>query len=76
MRRQRNPGVVYSGLVGAKMRPKRARRPPVQMCTVSLLGGPLAGKEITLEGGVPYTFEFTLHGQTGRYMHGKWEAKQ
>lgn len=69
----RNKGVVYTGLVGANMGPKRHRNSTAckkvrHLCS----GGPMAGEHLWLS--TPATAYFMLHGQTGRYNNGKWES--
>lgn len=65
-RRQRNP-CVYTGKVGAKMRPPKPRRKPVQRVRCKLQGGPLDGCWARLELGALHTLPLALRGQCGRY---------
>lgn len=69
MRRQRN-ATVYTGRVGARMRPAKARRVPrVQRTTCALRGGPLDGQRARLEASAHLcTLPLRLAGQTGRYV--------
>ena len=73
MNRRRNR-CVYTGAVGAKMRPRPCRSPrlAVKYRRVTCTGGPLDGQKITLERNCEYTLTFTLHGQTGRYVQAVW----
>lgn len=71
-------GTIYSGRVGARMRPPKQRNlaltSPCPRERVYLSGGPLDGKPVTLttECGVS-TMTFSLYGQTGRYLGSTWE---
>ena len=76
MKRTRNRGVVYSGLVGAKMR-KLPRTTPlrcVRKSRFACIGGPLNSARLLIErdSGPAHTLTFTLHGQTGRYFEWRW----
>lgn len=73
-RRKRNP-CVYTGPVGARMRPLtfRSRKAPVRRERVTLCGGPLDGQTVPLElNGDRNTLPITLRGQSGVYRSGKW----
>lgn len=77
MLRRRNPGVVYSGKVGAKMRPASAkpRAKPVQRERMGCIDGPLAGQTLLVEKHTgASTLPFTLNGRSGRYVAGRWQA--
>lgn len=74
-RRLKNSGCVYTGLVGAKMRPRSGKRkqPGILYDVVRCLDGPLMGRTIRVErqtGGT--TLQFTLRGATGFYRGGCW----
>jgi hypothetical protein len=74
-RRKRNP-CVYTGLVGARMRPLsfHNHKAPVQRAKVVLCGGPLDGQTVQLELNGDYnTLPIILRGQTGVYRCGKWQ---
>lgn len=75
-RRRRNPGVVYSGLVGSRLRPRKQRREPVRFDTHTCVGGPLHGKKYRAELRTGDTLEFVLKGSVGRYVFGRWEPHQ
>lgn len=65
--RQNRP-VVYSGGVGAKMRPSRPKREPVKRAVYHLRGGPLADMRVRLElNGDGCTLPITVRGQCGQY---------
>ena len=71
-------GTIYSGRVGARMRPPKQRNLALTIKPtrerVYLSGGPLDGKDalLTSECGIS-TMTFTLRGQTGRYLGSTWE---
>ena len=70
--RRRN-SCVYTGLVGAKMRPAKPRRKPVLYVTHVAENGPFRGRPIRTEAGQPHTLEFTVPGwPPGRYIAGTW----
>jgi hypothetical protein len=76
MRRTKN-SCVYTGRVGAKMRPvaHRVAKHPVRREVIRATGGPLDGRRLRLEMNTGLsTLPFTLAGQTGRYLKGIWEA--
>lgn len=78
MLRHRNPGVVYSGQVGAKMRPPSGKpRPrPIVREPMPCIDGPLAGRTLLVEKNTgASTLPFTLNGHRGRYVDGRWEAQ-
>lgn len=74
----RHSGTVYSGRVGARMRPPRTKPPALTVKSrrerVYLDRGPLGGCSalLTSECGIS-TLTFTLHGKTGRYVGSTWE---
>lgn len=70
--RQNHP-VVYSGKVGAKMRPERrciSKATPKD--PMYCKGGPMHGHALWVA--TASTLSFTLNGQTGRYIFGLWQA--
>lgn len=74
MRRIKNKNVVYSGVVGQNMKPKRYRNSVACLKTpVMCEDGPMAGVVLFLHDNSPTTAFFTLHGKTGRYSNGQWE---
>lgn len=75
MRAIKNPGVVYSGLVGANMnirkpRPSRACRKAPRLCE----NGPMAGETLWFGDATFTSAIFSYRGKTGRYINGKWHA--
>lgn len=77
-RRKTNTNVVYTGLVGAKMRPKPHRiasRAAPKRFTFRLSGGPLDGAWVRLvvESGTHTLPLAPMRGFTsGRYINTKW----
>jgi hypothetical protein len=73
---RRHNRCVYTGPVGARMRPRPCLTPkrPVLYQRLTCTGGPLHGQVITLERNSEFTLTFTLHGQTGRYVQAVWNA--
>lgn len=74
------PPVIYSGKVGAKMRPVpgRTKKRPVLRALFVCEGGPLDKKHIKLELGSGHpvvTLTIRVRGQVGRYVNGVWEPK-
>lgn len=75
MRRRRNRGVVYTGKVGAKLRPRRwsvsrRRVPKVQYRCNS---GPLKGHCIWLDPSSGHTtLPIVVRGERGHYYCGTW----
>ena len=75
MRAIKNPGVVYSGKVGANMTIRKSR--PSRACKkapVTCKNGPMVGETLWF-GDTTFTSAiFTYRGETGRYINGKWHA--
>jgi hypothetical protein len=77
-RRKTNTNVVYSGKVGAKMRPKPHRiasRAAPKRIAHSLVGGPLGGEQVRLcsESGTHTLPLAPMRGfPAGRYINSKW----
>ena len=77
-RRKANTNVVYTGLVGAKMKPKPHRiasRAKPKLINFKLFGGPLDGEVVRLElGSGNHTLALApLRGfPAGRYTNSKW----
>ena len=75
MMRIRNKSVIYTGKVGAKMRPKR---PPLTgkrkyKKLVKLLDGPFRGHSLSMDAAADLsTFVFAARGAIGRYKNGCW----
>lgn len=64
----KNRNVVYSGKVGAKMRPSRPRREPVKRKSFHCTAGPFANKWIRLElNGDGRTLPLCFGGWCGHY---------
>lgn len=65
---QRNRGVVYSGKVGAKMRPRFSGAPSkrVRKTAFKCEGGPMHGHTLYLT--TPSTVPMDVNGQRGRYV--------
>ena len=76
MKRRASIGTIYRGKVGAKMRPHALRRPSraCRRMSVTVLGGPFAGKTLRLTEGLSYTLPFSVRDQVGRYVSGLWVA--
>lgn len=78
MRRAKNPGVVYSGRVGAKLRPKAVPKSAALVRRylykqIKCLGGPLHFKTIKLDVfGDLKTLPIVCKGQAGHYENGCW----
>lgn len=75
MRRLKNQGCVYTGLVGKQMplvhRIRRGRR--VSWMKVKCFGGPLQGKVIQVDKfGDGTTITFKIGSHVGQYRAGKW----
>lgn len=74
----KHSNAVYSGRVGARMRPPRPRAASLSAKVPTrrdrVCGGPFGGEHLRLsiENGLPQTFVFTVRGQTGRYLGGVW----
>lgn len=66
--------VVYSGKVGAKMRPVRhtVGSKKINKQSYKCQDGPWKNQSLYLESG--FTLTMTIKGQTGRYNQGKWEC--
>lgn len=77
-RRKTNTNVVYTGKVGAKMRPKPHRiaaRTTPKRVTFLLVGGPLGGKSVRLasESGMHTLPLAPMRGfPAGRYINCNW----
>ena len=76
MRGRKNPGVAYSGRVGAKLRPRKGyvtvRR--IVKRAFRLAGGPLDRATVRLDAHSDWqTLVFQCKGQVGRYVRGVWE---
>ena len=74
MRRKKN-STIYTGKVGAKMRPRSAKRrqAPILKTTYGCTGGPFAGKAIRLamrSGG--HTLQIRVGPHVGHYAAGAW----
>jgi hypothetical protein len=76
-RRQVNRGVVYTGKVGARLRPSRrgmfsGRR--IVKAVVNFSGGPLHGMRARLEAvfGYSSTLPIVCRGMCGSYINGQW----
>jgi hypothetical protein len=80
MPRKRNPGVVYAGLVGAKMKPVSHRTPrtPVRHVSLRALDGPFAGQILSLDSsGDLATLPFSVGGSPiGRYVRSRAGSTQ
>lgn len=65
---QRNRGVVYSGKVGAKMRPRFSSAPSkrVRKFAFKCVGGPMDGHTLYLT--TPSTVPISMSGQRGQYV--------
>lgn len=75
MKRRRNPGVIFTGRVGSKAKP-RLRRPSrvIAKEPVKCVDGPLQGHSLYLaKYGDLATLNFTVRGQTGHYAAGEWK---
>lgn len=75
MKRQRNTGCAFTGLVGAKMR-VLVRRVSKRLTrkAVKCMHGPLSNCTLRLDvNGGYHTLPFTLNGESGRYVNGIWE---
>lgn len=70
----KNPGVIYTGRVGAKLRPRKIhRRPGILKAIVYLEGGPLHGSKVKLEkNGDMRTLPIMCRGRIGQYVKGNW----
>lgn len=66
--------VVYAGKVGARLKPlkPRVRKEPMKHAFFCV-DGPMLGNRLWLSSFD--TAVFTYCGETGRYVAGKWEAK-
>lgn len=74
MRRQRN-STIYTGKVGARMKPPSARRPMRRVVRESIqcVGGPFDGKRIRLDVSGGYrTLQFVVGRHVGHYLGSKW----
>ena len=70
--RQRNK-TVYTGKVGAKMKPPMPRREPTTKTAYKCEDGPIKNRTLYLTGD-GCTMVLNFGGQVGRYNRGKWEA--
>ena len=77
-KRLRHSGTIYTGAVGAPVRPSRAKpaaiaTPPLRRM-IRFADGPFAGKSARLdhEHGAPETLTFMVGGLTGRYVGAHW----
>lgn len=68
---------IYTGRVGAPMRPRAIPRPSrrVHRKAIRLVGGPLNGCRVRLDAeGDGHTLPLVVRGQAGRYQKGLWIA--
>lgn len=70
--RSRN-STVYTGKVGAKMKPQSIRKASVRKVRYLCQDGPMQGYALYLTYGGT-TAIMNVAGQIGRYVAGKWEA--
>lgn len=73
----KNRGVIYTGRIGAKLRPRRAKsaaaRRVFQYKQWRLFGGPLGGSLIKLDAtGDGRTLPIVCKGMAGHYKAGHW----
>jgi hypothetical protein len=75
MRRIRNKGVVYTGLVGAAMRMRKHPRARKLKNNIKLCGGPFRDHTLSLLGGTSLEFSVVINGTkfSGRYSDGLWK---
>lgn len=73
---KKNPGVAYSGKVGAKMKPLNGRKKPavVKKYMFACVDGPLAGYSLCLQDDGA-TLPIFLKGQSGHYLKGVWHPE-
>lgn len=73
MRSRQTRPVVYSGKVGAKMKPLAMRKGSAQKVKFYCQDGPMKGYALFLTADGT-TAQMNVAGQIGRYNQGKWEA--
>lgn len=79
MRRQRNKTCAYTGLVGARLRPRitRGYSRRIAKHMVFCLNGPWAGASLALSSGSDdATLPIVIRRQAGRYIKGVWRPAE
>lgn len=72
MRSRQTRPVVYSGKVGAKMKPLKIKKEPATKTAYTCADGPIKHRTLYLTGD-GCTMVLNFGGQVGRYVRGQWE---